>query len=63
MKLKPALAALLTIMFISSCVSVGASKNNCSWIKPIFIEDKDKLTSATARTILLHNETWDKLCN
>ena len=63
MKLKEGLSALLVTLLMSSCVSVGASQNNCSWVKPILIEREDRLTPTTARTILTHNETWDELCN
>jgi len=63
MKLKEGLSVLLVTLLMSSCVSVGASQNNCSWVKPILIEKKDRLTPTTARTIFTHNETWDELCN
>jgi len=63
MKLGQGLIVLLLTVCISSCVSVGASRNNCSWVKPILLEEEDDLTTTTARTILTHNETWDELCN
>jgi hypothetical protein len=63
MRLRQGLIVLLLMVYISSCVSVGASRNNCSWVKPILLEEKDDLTTATARSILTHNETWDELCN
>jgi len=63
MKLKEVLIVLLMTLSISSCVSVGASKNNCSWVQPILLEEKDTLTTGTARSILLHNETWAEICN
>mgnify|MGYP000002633269 CR=1 FL=1 len=62
MKLKEGLIVLLVTLLMSSCVSVGASQNNCSWVKPILIEKEDRLTPTTARTILTHNETWEEVC-
>ena len=48
------------MLSLSSCVSVGASQNNCSWVKPILVHEQDVFTPTTARTILTHNETWEE---
>ena len=62
MKLKGILTSLVMIVLLSGCEIVGLSKNNCSWVSPIFLDDKDVLTPGTAKSILLHNETWVDVC-
>lgn len=34
----------------------------CDWVRPIFISRSDTLTIETARSILVHNETWEAQC-
>lgn len=34
----------------------------CKWVVPIYISKTDKLTDATARAILAHNETVERNC-
>ncbi len=34
----------------------------CDWVRPIFISKSDTLTIETARSILVHNETWEAQC-
>lgn len=34
----------------------------CDWVRPIFISRADTLTIETARSILVHNETWEAQC-
>jgi len=31
--------------------------SGCGWIKPITVAEEDKLTTATKRALLAHNET------
>jgi len=63
MKLKERLTAFIVMLSLSSCVSVGASQSNCSWVKPILVHEEDVLTPTTARNILTHNETWAEICS
>lgn len=58
------LAALLT-----SCVATGCATTNpvvepdyCATAKPIYISKTDVISDATAREILEHNLTGQKLC-
>jgi len=62
MNWKEILIGLLMLTLVSGCEMLGPSKSNCSWVKPIFIGSEDKLTPSTARSILLHNETWSEIC-
>ena len=34
----------------------------CDWVRPIFISKSDTLTIESARSILVHNETWEAQC-
>mgnify|MGYP003133017430 CR=1 FL=1 len=51
------------MLSLASCGSVGGGKTYCSWVKPILISDNDNLTAITARSIYVHNQTWDAFCN
>jgi len=55
---------LLSLMpLLMSCATNGvATDSGCGWVKPIYISKKDVLTDGTARAILKHNETWQKIC-
>lgn len=54
---------IVAIMLLSACASNGAeSASFCAIAKPIYIEDADVFTEATAREILIHNETGEKIC-
>jgi len=53
--------ALASALFLASCGMLGAG-DDCSWVRPILIDDEDQLTEATARDILIHNEVWERLC-
>jgi len=63
MRLKEGLIVFIAMLSLSSCISVGASQSNCSWVKPILVHEKDIFTPTTARTILTHNETWEEICS
>jgi hypothetical protein len=45
-----------------SCVQNGQSLNYCTIIKPIYFDKSDKLSVATEKAIIEHDETWEKLC-
>lgn len=57
----------LAVCLLMTCVS-GCSVNghvidtSCAWAKPIILSKRDILTDNTARQILAHNETWERLC-
>ena len=56
-------SALVSLSLLSACVSGGATKGSgCSWVKPIYVSGKDVLTSDTIRQIVIHNETWEAIC-
>ena len=43
---------------ISACANISAPSGGCEWVKPIILAEKDKLTTATKRALLAHNEAW-----
>lgn len=54
---------IVTIMLLSACAPSGAGSDSfCAVAKPIYIEDADMFTEATAREILAHNLTGEKIC-
>lgn len=53
----------MSIMLLSACAPNGAESGSfCAVAKPIYIEDADQFTEATAREILAHNLTGEKIC-
>lgn len=62
----------LALMVAPLLVSCGANTRvqteptvidtSCSWVKVIFISNKDALTDETARQVLTHNRLVDKNC-
>ena len=36
--------------------------SGCGWIKPITVAEEDRLTTATKRALLAHNEAWSEFC-
>jgi len=52
---------LASALFLASCGMLGVG-DDCSWVRPILVDDEDRLTEATARDILIHNEVWKRLC-
>ena len=54
---------LLTMMsLISACASISAPAGGCEWVKPIIVAEDDRLTTATKRALLAHNEAWSEFC-
>jgi hypothetical protein len=35
---------------------------SCSWVRPIYVSQKDDLTDNTANQILSHDTKWKKFC-
>ena len=53
---------LLPLMFTSACATNTVATNECSWVKIITVSKDDVLTDQTAREILTHNETVERVC-
>ena len=54
-------------MSLTSCAASGPAKISiidtaCMWVQPIYISSNDIFTEGTARSILIHNEAWEKNC-
>lgn len=61
--LKQTLLVLPLVMLLASCLTNGnVTTDSCSLLDPILIHDDDRLTNGTARQILIHNESWEELC-
>lgn len=54
---------LAMILLLTSCVSAGQENNLfCDKASAIYLDKQDKLTPATARQVLKHDETGHVLC-
>lgn len=63
MKWNVRFAVLLLATLLSGCGTSGpVTEGYCSLVGPIFVGDLDDLTDETARQILAHNETWERVC-
>ena len=40
----------------AACASIDAPPDGCGWVKPISVAEEDRLTTATKRALLAHNE-------
>lgn len=59
------LAVLLTSFVVTGCATTKtppANPDYCAVAKPLYIGKDDVITDATARDILEHNKTGQKLC-
>jgi len=36
--------------------------DGCEWVKPIIVAEDARLTTATKRALLAHNEAWSEFC-
>lgn len=63
MRLKILFVAALMALPLMSCTSLGAETKNsaCLVFSPIYISKQDVLTDGTARQILTHNLTGQRL--
>ena len=57
-KLRPIWILLMTTSLISACANINAPADSCGWVKPIVVAEEDRLTTATKRALLAHNEGW-----
>lgn len=56
---------MLCLMIATStaaCETSGRGGSYCDNAKVIWMSDADQLTRATERSIITHNETWQRLC-
>ena len=60
--MKPTL--LLMTILLAGCATGPAPTIDtaCDWVRPIWIHPADQLTPRTARQVLAHNETWQRIC-
>ena len=58
----PIWTLLMTMNLISACGSINAPADGCGWVKPISVAEEDRLTTATKRALLAHNEAWTEFC-
>ena len=53
---------LVTMKWIAACGSINAPAGGYGWVKPIIIEEADRLTTATKHTLLAHNKLYEEFC-
>lgn len=58
---KPASLILCVAVSTAGCAT-DSRPLECVWVEPIRPSRADVLTDGTARQILVHNETWERLC-
>ena len=42
--------------------NINAPAAGCEWVRPIIVAEADKLTTATTRVLLAHNEMYEEFC-
>ena len=58
----PIWTLLVTMNLIVGCANINAPVGGCEWVKPISVAEEDRLTTATRRALLAHNEAWTEFC-
>ena len=58
----PIWTLLMTMNLIAACGSITSPVAGCEWIRPISVAEEDKLTTATKRALLAHNDAWSEFC-
>ena len=56
------LIVLAMTSLIAACASLDAPGAGCEWIRPIILDEDDRLTTETKRALLAHNEAWSEFC-
>ena len=56
------LLVLATMLSVSGCANIDAPVAGCEWVRPIILADDDRLTAATMRALLAHNEAVAVFC-
>ena len=62
LKSLPIWTLLVTMTLIAGCANINAPAGGCEWVKPISVTEEDRLTTATKRALLSHNEAWSEFC-
>lgn len=53
----------LVVASLTSCAPSGPAPNSfCDVAKPIYFDPADKMTRATEKAIITHNEKWEAVC-
>ena len=58
----PIWTLLMTMTLIVGCANINAPVDGCGWVKPISVAEEDRLTTATKRALLAHDEAWSEFC-
>jgi len=53
---------LFTLALVGCASAPQTVDTSCTWVRPIYIANNDKLTPRTAEQILAHDEKWQKFC-
>ena len=54
---------LLTMTSLTAgCATIDAPVAGCEWIRPIILDEDDRLTTGTKRVVLAHNQAWSEFC-
>ncbi len=53
---------LLAMMSLQGCATSGRVSEFCVLSKPIYFDPADRMTQATEKAIITHNETWEMAC-
>ena len=61
-EITPIWILLMTMNLISACANINAPAGGCEWIRPIMVEEADRLTTATKRALLAHNQLYEEFC-
>ena len=59
----PIWTLLITMNLISACANINAAVAGCEWVRPIIVEEADRLTTATKRALLAHHELYEEFCH
>ena len=51
---------LVTMNWIAACDSINAPVAGCEWVRPIIVEEADRLTTEAKRALLAHNELYEE---
>mgnify|MGYP007057189166 CR=1 FL=1 len=52
----------MAALLLTGCATNTAATDGCEWTRIIYVSQQDVLTEGTARQILAHNETRERIC-
>ena len=52
----------MMLSLTAGCATIDAPVAGCEWIRPIILDEDDRLTIGTKRVLLAHNEGWSNFC-